>query len=121
MLTKFIIVNPYDFILYLKPYSHPLRMMSQLFYKINSIDYMKDHGIEVISLVSFLDDANLKYELRDYNTCEKYFDTNDTSKITNFQNYFRECVKKFMTKVKQQLNMIILLFMPFSQWDLTRF
>lgn len=99
-MVKFIIVNPYDFMLYMKPYSHPLRAMSQLFYKINSVQYMKDHGIEIVTLVDFVDDINLKYELRDFSCCEKYYLNHETTDNTFFKNVFYDCVTKLMNDIR---------------------
>ena len=97
-MIKFVIVNPYDFNLYMKPYSHPLRAISQLFYKIGSIQYMADHGIEVIPLPNFIEDIILKYELRDYNTCEKYYINYDTMD-EKARKTFYACISKLMKDI----------------------
>lgn len=99
-MRKFIIANIYDFALYYTPFSHPLRFMSQMFYKINSVQYMKDHDIEIVPLIDFLDDINLKYELRDYNLCQKYINKENVNQIDNILKNFRSCINKLIEEIK---------------------
>ncbi|AGF85285.1 GTB-type domain-containing protein [Moumouvirus goulette] len=123
-MIKFVIVNPFDIILYMMPYTHLFRSMSQLFYKINSTEYMRNHGIEVIPVINFLDDVNLKYDLMNYNVCEDYYTNNSTS-TSELHSIFIKCVTNFINKIKttdEYDNCVIYGieptgFDPFFAWD----
>lgn len=98
-MIKFIVVNPFDFILYMMPYSHLFRSLSQVFYKINSVEFMREHGIEVVPIINFLESPNLKYDLMDYNACQKYYPPNATMSH-ELKTAFDKCISIFIEKVK---------------------
>ena len=94
-MIKLIIINPFDILIYMKHHGMPRRFYSSFFYKLNAVQYMKDNGIEIITIGNFVKDINLKYELRDYNTAEKYYENYSVNTEKDIQKYYHDAFNNF--------------------------
>lgn len=114
MSTKFIVINPRDIIVYMKPYNVPYRCFSHVFYKIESIQYMKDNNIEVISIGDFVKDKDLKFNLRDFNNCEKFYLNDNTDELKKIFYEALDNLFNQITNTDHYDNSIIYAILPIS-------
>ncbi|AGC01994.1 Glycosyltransferase GTB-type domain-containing protein [Acanthamoeba polyphaga moumouvirus] len=100
-MKNFVIANPYDIDIYGEPFSDHSRSLTRCLYKNNSRDYFKNYNINIIPIANFITDINIKYEIMDYNVCQKYYTNNSSDNLTKI---YYQALNNFINEVKQTNN-----------------
>lgn len=99
-MKKLIISSVYDFLLFGLLNCVPYRSLTTFFYKKNSVDYLKKKNIEIVSLLDYIDDENLRIEITNYSLFEKHcLDSENNINIDFLLSKFNECIRLLINDI----------------------